>query len=115
MLGVYASMHVPKESSFGNSTPAAACSSSSIRRIVCTCQPVSNTIVLDLPDAGGLRVDIADGSQLMREVCLLADKANGIGVVWTQGLWLTIHLCTAGMLQEQTVLIMAAVLYGSEH
>lgn len=47
-----------------------------------TCQPIANIVVLDLPDAGGFRVDVADGCQLVREVCLLADKANGIGVVW---------------------------------
>ena len=67
-----------------------------------TCQPVANIVVLDLPDAGGLRVDVADGGQLMREVSLLADKANGIGIVWAQRLRLTIHLSTAGMFQEHT-------------
>ena len=58
----------------------------------CTCQPVPDALILNLPDARGLSVDIADGCQLMSQLNLLAAEANGIWVVWTQWLRLTVHL-----------------------
>ena len=57
-----------------------------------TCESVAHALVLDLPDARGLCVDIADGGQLMRQLCLLGAEANGMRVLWTQRLWLTVHL-----------------------
>ncbi len=58
----------------------------------CTCEPIAHTLVLDLPDAGGLNIDIPDSSQLMRELYLLGAEANGMRVLRTQRLWLAIHL-----------------------
>lgn len=51
-----------------------------------TCEPIPDPKVLDLPDAGALCVDIADGSQLVREVSLLGAEANGMRVLWPQRL-----------------------------
>ena len=57
-----------------------------------TCEPVAHALVLDLPDARGFCVDIADGGQLMRKLCLLGTKADGVGVLRPQWLRLTVHL-----------------------
>ncbi len=57
-----------------------------------TCESVAHALVLDLPDARGLCVDVADGGQLMRQLCLLSAEANGMRVLWAQRLWLTVHL-----------------------
>lgn len=57
-----------------------------------TCEPVPDALILDLPDARGFYIDIANGSQLMREISLLRAEANSMRVFWAQGLCLTVHL-----------------------
>ena len=57
-----------------------------------TCEPVTHALILDLPDARAFCVDIADGRQLVCELCLLGTEADGMGVLGAQRLRLTVHL-----------------------
>ena len=59
-----------------------------------TCEPVPDALILDLPDARGLYIYIANGSQLVREISLLRAEANSMRIFWAQGLWLAVYLLT---------------------